>query len=122
MFQAIYAGKVGMFMVAAAYIGQFQRSIGSDVALRTTRMLVITPQFRLPPGGAAVVMPTKDLARQDTGWRFAAGPVGQTTMVRGTGYLPSNTLNLDDDRSLGAVYRENLRFRSAMEQIPVSQP
>jgi len=42
--------------------------------------------------------------------------------VRGTGYVPSNTLTLNDDRYLGAFYRENPLFRPAMEQIPRMQP
>lgn len=124
-FQAFYAGKMGIIMGTTAYIGQFQRSIGPSVELRTTRMPVITPGGKLPTGGNAVVMLTKDPARQAAAWKFmtfAAGPVGQTIMVRGTGYVPSNTLTLDDDRFLGAFYRENPLFRPAMEQIPIMQP
>jgi len=123
--QAFYAGKLGMVMGTTAYIGQFQRSIGPDVELRTTRMPVITPGGKLPTGGSAVVMLTRDPARQDAAWRFvqfAAGPVGQAIMVRGTGYAPSNTLTLDNDRYLGRFYRENALFRPAMEQIPIMQP
>ena len=124
-FQAFYAGKLGMIMGTTAYIGQFQRSIGPAVELRTTRMPVITPGGKLPTGGNAVVMLTKDAARQQAAWqfmRFAAGPVGQTIMVRGTGYVPSNTLTLNDDRYLGTFYRESPLFRPAMEQIPIMQP
>ncbi len=50
-FQAFYAGKLGMIFGTTAYIGQFQRSIGPDVELRTTRMPVITPGGKLPTGG-----------------------------------------------------------------------
>lgn len=124
-FQAFYAGKLGMIMGTTAYIGQFQRSIGPAVELRTTRMPVITPGGKLPTGGNAVVMLTKDAVRQQAAWqfmRFAAGPVGQTIMVRGTGYVPSNTLTLNDDRYLGVFYRESPLFRPAMEQIPIMQP
>ncbi len=124
-FQAFYAGKLGMIFGTTAYIGQFQRSIGPDVELRTARMPVITPGGKLPTGGNAVVMLARDPARQEAAWRFmqfAAGPAGQTIMVRGTGYVPSNTLTLGDDRYLGAFYRDNPLFRPAVEQIPVMQP
>ena len=124
-FQAFYAGKLGMVMGTTAYIGQFQRSIGPGVELRTARMPVIMPVGKLPTGGNAVVMLTKDPARQAAAWRFmqfVAGPVGQTIMVRGTGYVPSNTLTLNDDRYLGAFYRDSPLFRPAMEQIPIMQP
>ena len=124
-FQAFYAGKLGVIMGTTAYIGQFQKSVGPQVELRTTRMPVITPGGKLPTGGNAVVMLAKDPARQQAAWefmRFAAGPVGQTIMVRGTGYVPSNTLTLNDDHYLGAFYRENPLFRPAEEQIPLMQP
>ncbi len=124
-FQAFYAGKLGMIFGTTAYIGQFQRSIGPDVELRTMPMPVITPGGKLPTGGNAVVMLTRDPSRQEAAWRFmqlAAGPVGQTIMVRGTGYVPSNALTLNDDRYLGAFYRENPLFRAAVGQIPVMQP
>lgn len=124
-FQAFYAGKLGVIMGTTAYIGQFQKSAGPAVELRTTRMPIITPGGKLPTGGNAIVMLTKDPAKQKAAWdfmRFAAGPVGQTIMVKGTGYVPSNTLTLNDDRYLGAFYRENLLFRPAMEQIPIMQP
>ncbi len=124
-FQAFYAGKLGMVMGTTAYIGQFQRSIGLEVDLRTTRMPVITPTGKLPTGGNAVVMLARDPQRQQAAWRFmrfAAGPVGQTIMVRGTGYVPSNTLTLDDDRYLGSFYRKSRLFRPAMQQIPIMQP
>jgi len=124
-FQAFYAGKLGMVMGTAAYIGQFQRSVGPEVELRTTRMPVITPEGKLPTGGNAVVMLARDPQRQHAAWRFmrfTAGPAGQTIMVRGTGYVPSNTLTLEDDRFLGSFYRENPLFRPAMQQIPIMQP
>jgi multiple sugar transport system substrate-binding protein len=124
-FQAFYAGKLGIIMGTTAYIGQFQRSSGPQMELRTAPMPVITPGGKLPTGGNAVVMLAREPARQEAAWRFmrfAAGPVGQTIMVRGTGYVPSNTLTLDDDRYLGAFYRENPLFRPAREQIPLMQP
>ena len=123
--QAFYAGKLGIFMGTTAYIGSMTKSVSTAVELRTTRMPVISPAGRLPTGGNAVVLLAKDPARQDAAWKFmqfAAGPVGQTIMVRGTGYVPSNTLALNDDRYLGTFYRESPLFRPAMEQIPIMKP
>ncbi|MBC7800843.1 MAG: ABC transporter substrate-binding protein [Gemmatimonadaceae bacterium] len=123
--QAFYAGKLGIFMGTTAYIGSMTKSVGKDVDLRSTKMPFISAQGRLPTGGNAGVMLTRDAARQEAAWKFlgfAAGPVGQTIMVRGTGYVPSNTLTLNDDRYLGAFYRDSPLFRPAMEQIPIMQP
>ena len=123
--QAFYAGKLGIFMGTTAYIGSMVKSVGPEVELRTTRMPVITAEGRLPTGGNAAVMLAREPARQDAAWRFvrfAAGPVGQTIMVRGTGYVPSNTLALNDPRYLADFYRDSPLFRPAMEQIPIMQP
>lgn len=123
--QAFYAGKLGIFMWTTAAIGNMVKSVNPAVELRTTRMPVISTQGRLPTGGNAVVLLAKDPARQDAAWKFmqfAAGPVGQTIMVRGTGYVPSNTLTLNDDKYLGTFYRESPLFRPAMEQISIMQP
>jgi len=123
--QAFYAGKLGLFMGTTAYLGGFLKSVGPQVELRTTRMPVITPQGKLPTGGNAAVMLTKDPARQEAAWRFirfSTGPAGQTIMVRGTGYVPSNTLALNDAKYLADFYRNNPLFRPAMEQIPLMQP
>ncbi|WP_149535588.1 ABC transporter substrate-binding protein [Siccirubricoccus phaeus] len=124
--QAFYAGKLGIFSGTTAYIGSMLRSIGPGVELRTTKMPVIDAEKgRLPTGGNAAVMLTKDPARQEAAWKFiafAAGPRGQSIMTQGTGYVPSNTLAPTDERYLGAFYRENPLFRPAMEQLPISQP
>ena len=124
--QAFYAGKLGIFAGTTAYIGSMLRSIGPTVALRTAKMPVIdATRGRLPTGGNAAVMLTRDAARQEAAWKyiaFATGPRGQTLMTQGTGYVPSNTLAPDDDRYLGGFYRENPLFRPAMEQMPISQP
>lgn len=123
--QAFYAGKMGIFTGTTAYIGSMQRSIGRDVDLRTTKMPIIDAQKgRLPTGGNAAVMLTRDAARQEGAWKFiafAAGPRGQELMTRGTGYVPCNTIAASDDRYLGGFYRENPLFRPAMEQMPIAQ-
>jgi len=123
--QAFYAGKMGIFSGTTAYIGSMQRSIGQGVDLRTTRMPVINAEKgRLPTGGNAAVMLTRDAARQDAAWKFitfATGPRGQELMTRGTGYVPCNTIAAADDRYLGGFYRENPLFRPAMEQMPIAQ-
>jgi multiple sugar transport system substrate-binding protein len=123
--QAFYAGKLGIFAGTTAYIGSMVRSIGPTVELATAKMPVIDAQKgRLPTGGNAAVMLTRDPARQDAAWRFiafATGPRGQTIMTRGTGYVPSNTIAPAEDRYLGSFYKENPLFRPAMEQVPIAQ-
>lgn len=124
--QAFYAGKMGIFAGTTAYIGSMTRSISREVDLRTAKMPVIDAQKgRLPTGGNAGVVLTRDPARQEAAFRFlsfAAGPRGQTIMTRGTGYVPSNTIAPEDERYLGGFYRENPLYRPAMEQMPIAIP
>lgn len=123
--QAFYAGKMGIFSGTTAYIGSMQRSIGRDVDLRTTKMPVIdAAKGRLPTGGNAAVILTRDASRHEAAWKFvtfATGPRGQELMTRGTGYVPCNNIAARDDRFLGGFYRENPLFRPAMEQMPIAQ-
>ncbi len=124
--QSFYAGKLGIFAGTTAYIASMLRSIGPSVELRTAKMPVINAaRGRLPTGGNAAVMLTRDTARQEAAWKFiafATGPRGQTIMTQGTGYVPSNTIAPTEERYLGGFYRENPLFRPAMEQLPISQP
>ena len=63
-----------------------------------------------------------DPARQQAAWDyilFATGPVGQTIMVQETGYVPVNTLPVDDPAYLAAFYSDNPQYRIPVEQMPV---
>ncbi len=124
--QAFYAGKMGIFAGTTAYIGSMKRSIGGEVDLRTAKMPVIdADKGRLPTGGNAGVILTRDPARQEAAFRFlsfATGPRGQAIMTQGTGYVPSNTIAPSDERYLGGFYRENPLYRPAMEQMGIAIP
>ena len=124
--QAFYAGKMGIFAGTTAYIGSMKRSIGGEVDLRTAKMPVIdADKGRLPTGGNAGVILTRDPARQEAAFRFlsfATGPRGQAIMTQGTGYVPSNTIAPADERYLGGFYRENPLYRPAMEQMGIAVP
>lgn len=124
--QAFYAGKMGIFAGTTAYIGSMKRSIGGEVDLRTAKMPVIdADKGRLPTGGNAGVILTRDPARQEAAFRFlsfATGPRGQAIMTQGTGYVPSNTIAPADERYLGGFYRENPLYRPAMEQMGIAIP
>ncbi|MBR0656131.1 ABC transporter substrate-binding protein [Plastoroseomonas arctica] len=124
--QAFYAGKMGIFSGTTAYIGSMLRSIGRDVELRTAKMPVIDAEKgRLPTGGNAGVILTREAARHAAAWKyltFATGPRGQEIMTRGTGYVPCNTVAASDERYLGGFYRENPLYAPAMQQMPIAQP
>lgn len=98
---------------------------GRDVDLRTMRTPVMDAEKgRLPTGGNAALMLTRDAERQEGAWKFIAFATfsrGQELMTRGTGYVPCKTIPASDERHLGGFYRENPLFRPAMEQMPIAQ-
>jgi multiple sugar transport system substrate-binding protein len=76
----------------------------------------------LPAGGNAVMIFTKDRAKQQAAWeyiKFATGPVGQTLMVKYTGYMPSNEIAIKDPQLLGKFYDENPNHVTSIKQLPV---
>lgn len=80
---------------------------------------------RLPTGGNAAVMFTKDPAKQEAVYRFikfAAGPYGQSVVVPGTGYVPTNELAATDERFLAPFYAKNPLFRAGLSQMDISIP
>ena len=83
---------------------------------------VPAPDGRLPVGGNAAMMFATEPERQQAAWDyilFATGPVGQTIMVQETGYVPVNTLPVDDPAYLAAFYSDNPQYRIPVEQMPV---
>ena len=75
----------------------------------------------LPTGGNAVVILTKDAAKQDAAWKFAkfaAGPYGASVVVPGTGYVPNNELAAKSPEYLRDFYKKNPLFQAGLSQMP----
>jgi multiple sugar transport system substrate-binding protein len=124
--QAFTAGKAGfMFWTTGALRGVIN-AVGGKFDLRTAAMPVIDPaKGRLPTGGNALVMLTRDPARQELAWKFikfAAGPFGASVVVPGTGYVPNNELAPKDPRYLGNFYQENPLFQAGLTQMDLMIP
>jgi len=76
----------------------------------------------LPAGGNVAMMFTKDPAKQAAAWeyiKFATGPYGATTMVKGTGYFPANSLPANDPALLQPFYKQHPNHLTAIQQMPV---
>jgi multiple sugar transport system substrate-binding protein len=81
-------------------------------------------QGGVPTGGNAVVMLTKDAAKQKAAWdfiKFVTSPEAQKIVVEMTGYLPTNQRALGADY-LAPFYDKNPNFRTATTQIDKSLP
>jgi multiple sugar transport system substrate-binding protein len=124
--QAFVAGRLGATMRSTAVLRNIIGAVGRNFELRTTGMPVIDAERgRLPTGGAAGMITARDEARREAAWkflRFSTSAEGTAIMVKNTGYVPMNQIAIDDERHLGAFYRENPLFLAAMRQLPISVP
>ncbi len=122
MFQDFFAGRIGIMMQSTAQLGRANREIAGRFRLKTGRFPLSAPAARLPAGGNAVMMLTRDEARQRAAWdyiKFACGPQGATIMVNGTGYMPATTVPAEVPELLGRFYAENPNHLTSIHQLPV---
>ncbi|MBZ9707141.1 ABC transporter substrate-binding protein [Mesorhizobium sp. ESP7-2] len=124
--QAFAAGKVGFEFQSTGGLVNTIKNVGGKFTLRTAKIPLIDPaNGHLPTGGNAVVILTKDAAKQDAAWKFAkfaAGPYGASVVVPGTGYVPNNELAAKSPEYLGDFYKKNPLFRAGLSQMPLMVP
>jgi multiple sugar transport system substrate-binding protein len=124
--QAFVAGKIGFTFQTTGALRNTIKNVGTKFDLRTAHIPLIDPVTgKLPTGGNAVVILTRDAERQAAAWKFAkfaAGPYGASVVVPGTGYVPNNELAAASPDYLGTFYKENPLFRAGLEQMPRMQP
>lgn len=119
---AFAAGKIAIFGDSSSNLGRATTAIGKNFDFRTYRFPLASAEGRLPAGGNAAVMLTKDAEKQKAVWKyikFATGPIGQTIMARRTGYLPSNNIAIETPDLLGDFYKSQPNYLVNISQIPV---
>lgn len=126
MKQSFTAGKMGMFFWTTGALRSIINGVGDKFELRTASYPNVDPvNGRLPTGGNAMVMFTTDPAKQKIVYdfmKFATGPFGESIVVPGTGYVPTNTLAETDDKYLKAFYAKNPLFLAGLKQRPIMVP
>jgi len=123
--QAFGAGKTGLLFSTPAHLKVVTDLVGGKFDWGTARFpLDDKAHGGVPTGGNAVVMFTKDAAKQKAAWtfmKFVTSPQAQKVVVEMTGYLPTNQRALGPD-FLGPFYDKNPNFRTATTQIDKSLP
>ncbi len=124
--QAFVAGKVGFAFQTTGALANTIKNVGDKFDLRTAEIPLLDPENgKLPTGGNAVVILTKDEAKQAAAWKFAkfaAGPYGASVVVPGTGYVPNNELAAKSPEYLGEFYQKNPLFQAGLKQMPKMIP
>lgn len=119
--QAFIAGRIGLFFGSSARVNSFTKQIGNRFELRTAPFPSPRADSKVVSGGATMMIFAKDADKQVAAWdfiKFAAGPAGQTVMVRHIGYMPSNQIAIDTPEMLANFYRDNPNMRTAITQLP----
>lgn len=123
--QAFGAGKTGILFTTPAHLKLVTDMVGGKFEWGTARFpLDDKVNGGVPTGGNAVVVLTKDAAKQRAAWtfvKFVTSAEAQKTVVEMTGYLPTNQRSVGAD-FLGPFYDRNPNFRTATTQIDKSLP
>ncbi|ATU93192.1 ABC transporter substrate-binding protein [Phyllobacterium zundukense] len=119
--QAFVAGKVGFAFQTTGALRNTIKNVGGKFDLRTGPLPLLNPEKgKLPTGGNAVVILTRDTAKQDAAWKFAkfaSGPYGASVVVPGTGYVPNNELAAKSSEYLAEFYQQNPLFQAGLNQM-----
>jgi len=114
------AGTLGIYQNTSSHLRNFLLQQQGD-ALGVAPVPVDPVRGRVPASGSAVMMLTKEPARQAAAWeylRFATGPIGQTIMARHTGYLSSSSEALERSDLLGEFLERNPLYRVPYGELP----
>lgn len=123
--QQFGAGKIGIYVASPANLAQVTGMVGGKYDLRTTVFPISDPAAgRIPTGGNAAVILSKDPAKQKAAWTFlkyVTSPEAQKVVVQMTGYLPTNIRASGPDY-LGPWYEQNPNAKTPILQADRAGP
>jgi multiple sugar transport system substrate-binding protein len=123
--QQFVAGQTGMYFQTPARLRQTLDNVGSRFTLGTAPFPIDDKaNGGIPTGGCAIVITTKDPAKQKAAWEYAkfiTGPEAQKIIVEITGYLPTNK-RATGPEYLGPFYDKNPNFRTVALQADRALP
>ena len=121
--QAFAAGLLGIYIDSSSYLTRVTEAAGDRFKV-TVKPFIVAAKDKstvyFPTGGSAIVVLTKDPAKQEAAWKyimFATGPEGAKIVVENSGYAPTNAIVLKDKKYLGAFYAKNENSRIAHAQV-----
>jgi multiple sugar transport system substrate-binding protein len=123
--QQFIAGQTGLFFDTPARMRLITDGVGSRFTLGSA-VFPIDDKAKggIPTGGCAIIITTKDAAKQKAAWdyaKFITGPEAQKIIVEITGYLPLNK-RASGPGFLGPFYDKNPNFRTVALQVDRALP
>lgn len=117
--QSFFAGKVGIWTESTSLLRVADDGVGGKFKWRTAVFPVPAADGRLPTGGNAALMFAATPEKQKGAWafmKFISGADGATIMVKGTGYMPPNSLPADDPNRLQPFYKTKPNHLTSLKQ------
>lgn len=122
--QSFAGGRIAIFADSSSSLGNFQKQTQGRFEIAAAPMPIVK-DGTLPTSGVAIVLHSRDSARQKAAWRFmrfVAGPEGQTIVGRMTGYVPANEVPIRTPHYLGDFYKANPAMGAALTSITYAAP
>jgi multiple sugar transport system substrate-binding protein len=120
-YNSMYAGGLGMLISSVAGLGNIERKgKGKFQAGAALFPEVKANCGRVPGGGNLAMIFTKDKKRQEAAWKFikhAVSASGQTHQAGTTGYMPTNSKVLDDNKYMKKFYDTHPAHKTTLQQM-----
>ncbi|WP_413993268.1 extracellular solute-binding protein [Labrys okinawensis] len=119
--QAFASGKIGIYFASTSRLKTLTANAGPSMDIRTGVFPQSAKDGKLASGGGGMAITTRDPAKIAAAWKFlkfASGPEAQTLIVKATGFVPVNTVAVNDPAYLGDYYKENPNTLSAIRELP----
>jgi multiple sugar transport system substrate-binding protein len=120
--QSFVAGTIGILVDSTSYVAAAERQIAARFKFKTVAFPLASADGHLPAGGNVAMVFSKDTERQKAAWeyvKFVTGAIGQTQMVKYTGYMPGNEIAVQTPEMLGTFYAKNPNHMTSIQQLPL---
>ncbi|MBB4428301.1 multiple sugar transport system substrate-binding protein [Bradyrhizobium sp. CIR48] len=114
------SGMLGILVASSSRITQLTKDSGGLFPMK----VVAFPRSingTVPGGGGGVMIHAKTGEKLQAAWdfaKFATGPVGSTEVVEKSGYIPGNSVAINDPRYLKSFYDRHPPQRAMVDQMP----
>lgn len=120
--QLFAAGKLGILADSSGSIRNFEQQSAGRFEVVTRAFPLLSPDARLPLGGALGIVFAQDPERQKAAWeflKFAASAEGQTIIAKNSGYMITNSLVATNPDMLGTMFAEWPNMKPVIDELPI---
>ncbi|MDE1992211.1 MAG: ABC transporter substrate-binding protein [Rhizobiaceae bacterium] len=121
--RALFAsGKLGILADSSSSLGSFEKQADGRFTIAVRAFPLLSPQARLPAGGALGIIFARDPQRQKAAWeflKFAASAEGQTIIAKNSSYMVANSRVAVDPAMLGSFYASQPNMKPVADELAI---